>query len=178
MISSQPALLLSQSYDPPAPYLLKRRVLSLKFSYLFNHCTLIRLFKMGDEYTYTITQCVSSTFCRSTATVIVAFAAPGDLKVLFEELSRNPPPPRQWIGSEAWVANQVMLQFSFCAGAIGFGIQRSVIPGLIEFLQDFSPFKVAASPVLTEFYEGLFNCKLGKCEKIIFIAGKLLLHMN
>ncbi|XP_075891812.1 extracellular calcium-sensing receptor-like [Nelusetta ayraudi] len=100
----------------------------------------------------------------STAKVIVAFVAPGDIKILFEELSREPSPPRQWIGSEGWVANQDLLQFNFCAGAIGFGIQRSVIPGLREFLLDLSPSKVAASPVLTEFWEDLFNCKLGKAS--------------
>ncbi|KAI3353708.1 hypothetical protein L3Q82_004936 [Scortum barcoo] len=35
----------------------------------------------------------------STAVVIVAFAASGDLMILLEELSREPSPPRQWIGS-------------------------------------------------------------------------------
>ncbi|KAG8001945.1 Extracellular calcium-sensing receptor, partial [Nibea albiflora] len=53
-----------------------------------------------------------------------------------------------------------MLRFSFCAGAIGFGIQKSVIPGLREFLLDLSPAKVAASPVLKEFWEGAFNCRM------------------
>ncbi|XP_075892390.1 extracellular calcium-sensing receptor-like [Nelusetta ayraudi] len=100
----------------------------------------------------------------STATVIIAFATSGDIKILFEELSHEPSPPRQWIGSEGWVANKDLLQFNFCAGAIGFGIQRSVIPGLREFLLDLSPSKVAASPVLTEFWEDLFNCKLGKAS--------------
>ncbi|KAI3353710.1 hypothetical protein L3Q82_004938 [Scortum barcoo] len=65
----------------------------------------------------------------STAVVIVAFAASGDLMILLEELSREPSPPRQWIGSEAWVTNPDMLKFSSCAGAVGFGLERSVIPG-------------------------------------------------
>uniref|UniRef100_A0A8C4H2I6 G-protein coupled receptors family 3 profile domain-containing protein n=1 Tax=Dicentrarchus labrax TaxID=13489 RepID=A0A8C4H2I6_DICLA len=107
-------------------------------------------------------QRVADVIRRSTALVIVAFLASGELRILLEELSREPSPPRQWIGSEDWVTNPDMLRFSFCAGAIGFGIQQSVIPGLREFLLDLPPSKVAASPVLTEFWEGAFNCRLEK----------------
>lgn len=101
--------------------------------------------------------------------VIVAFAGSAELRLLMEELSREPSPPRQWIGSEAWVTNQDMLRFSVCAGAIGFGTQKSVIPGLREFLLDLSPSKVAASPVLTEFWEDSFNCKLEKSKRVAVI---------
>lgn len=101
--------------------------------------------------------------------VIVAFAGSAELRLLLEELSREPSPPRQWIGSEAWVTNQDMLRFSICAGAIGFGTQKSVIPGLREFLLDLSPSKVAASPVLTEFWEDSFHCKLGKSKRVMVI---------
>ncbi len=97
----------------------------------------------------------------------MAFAASGDLRILLEELSHEPPPPRQWIGSEAWVTDPDMLRFTFGAGAIGFGIEQSVIPGLREFLLDLSPAKVAASPVLTEFWEDAFNCRFEKSEKLI-----------
>ncbi|KAG8001944.1 Vomeronasal type-2 receptor 1, partial [Nibea albiflora] len=111
-------------------------------------------------------QRVADVIRRSTAVVVVAFAAPGDMKILLEELSSEPSPPRQWIGSEAWVTDPDILKFSFCAGAIGFGIPKSVIPGLREFLLDLSPTKVAASPLLTEFWEDAFNCKLGKSAVI------------
>uniref|UniRef100_A0A8D0A5F7 G-protein coupled receptors family 3 profile domain-containing protein n=1 Tax=Sander lucioperca TaxID=283035 RepID=A0A8D0A5F7_SANLU len=107
-------------------------------------------------------QKVADVIRRSTAMVVVAFADFGDLRLLLEELSLEPSPPRQWIGSEAWVTDTELLRFSFCAGAIGFGIQKSVIPGLRDFLLDLSPSKVAASPVLTEFWEDAFNCRLGK----------------
>ncbi|KAF1394159.1 hypothetical protein PFLUV_G00023630 [Perca fluviatilis] len=107
-------------------------------------------------------QRIADVIRRSTAMVVVAFAASGDMRLLLEELSLKPSPPRQWIGSEDWVTDTDMLRFSFCAGAIGFGIERSVIPGLRDFLLDLSPSKVAASPVLTEFWEDAFNCRLGK----------------
>ena len=102
--------------------------------------------------------------------VVVAFISPGDMRILLEELSLEPSPPRQWIGSESWVTDPNMLRFSFCAGAIGFGIEKSVIPGLRDFLLDLSPTKVAASPLLTEFWEDEFNCRLGKGEKVVLIS--------
>ncbi|XP_049919008.1 extracellular calcium-sensing receptor-like [Epinephelus moara] len=107
-------------------------------------------------------QRVADIIRRSTAMVVVAFTASGDMRILLEELSLKPSPPRQWIGSESWVTDPDMLRFSFCAGAIGFGIEQSVIPGLRDFLLDLSPSKVAASPVLAEFWEDAFNCRLGK----------------
>ncbi|XP_041796760.1 extracellular calcium-sensing receptor-like [Chelmon rostratus] len=107
-------------------------------------------------------QRVADVIRRSTAMVVVAFAASGDMRLLLEELSLKAFPPRQWIGSEAWVTDPEMLRFSFCAGAIAFGIQQSVIPGLRDFLLDLSPTEVAASPVLTEFWEDSFNCRLEK----------------
>ncbi|XP_023287281.1 extracellular calcium-sensing receptor-like [Seriola lalandi dorsalis] len=107
-------------------------------------------------------QRVADVIRRSTAMVVVAFAASGDMKILLEELSREPSPPRQWIGTESWVTDPDLLRFTFCAGAIGFGIQQSVIPGLRDFLLDLPNTKVAASPVLTEFWEDAFNCRLGK----------------
>ncbi|KAM9358883.1 extracellular calcium-sensing receptor-like [Symphorus nematophorus] len=111
-------------------------------------------------------QRVADVIRRSTAMVVVAFTASAELRILLEELSLKPSPPRQWIGSEAWVTNQDLLRFSFCAGAIGFAIQQSVIPGLREFLLDLPPTIVAASPLLTEFWEDAFNCKLRKSAAI------------
>ncbi|XDV29276.1 hypothetical protein PO909_032413 [Leuciscus waleckii] len=72
---------------------------------------------------------VADVIRRSTARVIVAFLASGDMRILLEELSQQPPPPMQWIGSEAWVTDPEMLRFNLCIGAVGFGIPRSVIPG-------------------------------------------------
>ncbi|KAM3616855.1 uncharacterized protein V6R79_024815 [Siganus canaliculatus] len=78
-------------------------------------------------------QRVADVIRRSTAVVVVAFVGSGDMTVLLEVLSQEPSPPRQWIGSEAWVTNQDMLKHSFCAGAIGFGIQKSIIPDVVTY---------------------------------------------
>nr|XP_046245289.1 extracellular calcium-sensing receptor-like [Scatophagus argus] len=111
-------------------------------------------------------QRVADVIRRSTAMVVLAFVASTELRILLKELSLEPSPPRQWIGSESWVTDPEMLKYSFNVGAIGFGIQRSVIPGLREFLLDLSPTKVAASSVLTEFWEEAFNCRLGKTAAV------------
>ncbi|KAF4101536.1 hypothetical protein G5714_017968 [Onychostoma macrolepis] len=103
---------------------------------------------------------VAEVIRRSMARVIVAFLASGDMRILLEELSQQPPPPMQWIGSEAWVTDPEMLRFNLCIGAVGFGIPRSVIPGFRNFLLDLSPQQALKFPLLTEFWESSFSCSL------------------
>uniref|UniRef100_A0A4W4HDC9 G-protein coupled receptors family 3 profile domain-containing protein n=1 Tax=Electrophorus electricus TaxID=8005 RepID=A0A4W4HDC9_ELEEL len=93
---------------------------------------------------------VANVIRRSTARVIVAFASIGDMRFLLEELAKPPSPRIQWIGSEAWITQTEFLRYNMCAGTIGFGIPRSVIPGFREFLLDLSP----------EFWESAFSCSL------------------
>ncbi|XP_061074143.1 extracellular calcium-sensing receptor-like [Conger conger] len=106
-------------------------------------------------------QHVAEVIRKSTARVIVAFIAMGELLALLSELEGKALPPLQWIGSESWVTNREMLRFHLCAGAIGFAIPRSVIPGLPNFLLDLGPAQVSHSPLLTEFWESAFGCSLG-----------------
>uniref|UniRef100_A0A4W4HAE8 G-protein coupled receptors family 3 profile domain-containing protein n=1 Tax=Electrophorus electricus TaxID=8005 RepID=A0A4W4HAE8_ELEEL len=103
---------------------------------------------------------VANVIRRSTTRVIVAILASGDMKFLIEELAREPLPPLLWIGSETWITDAEFLRFNICAGALGFGVPRSVIPGFHEFLIDLSPSQVLKSPLLTEFWERSFNCSL------------------
>uniref|UniRef100_A0A8C6WG99 G-protein coupled receptors family 3 profile domain-containing protein n=1 Tax=Neogobius melanostomus TaxID=47308 RepID=A0A8C6WG99_9GOBI len=99
--------------------------------------------------------------CRSTATVIVAFVASGDMRILLDELCQEPVPQRQWVGSESWVTDPELLRYSPCVGrALGLGIPQSVIPGLKDFLSDLPLSTVSASPVLREFWEETFNCRM------------------
>ncbi|XP_013856425.1 vomeronasal type-2 receptor 1, partial [Austrofundulus limnaeus] len=102
-------------------------------------------------------QRVADVIRRSTAMVIVAFTDTTELRLLLQELARDPPSPRQWIGSEGWITDPQLMSFSFCAGAIGVAIQQFLIPGLSDFLLDLSPTEVADSSVLTEFWEEAFN---------------------
>ncbi|XP_035240664.1 extracellular calcium-sensing receptor-like [Anguilla anguilla] len=104
---------------------------------------------------------VAEVISRSTARVVVAFVATGEMLVLLSELEGRLMAPLQWIGSEDWVTDRKMLQFHLFAGAIGFGIPRSVIPGLRDFLLDLGPAQVSHSPLLTEFWESAFGCSLG-----------------
>ncbi|XP_064158743.1 extracellular calcium-sensing receptor-like [Anguilla rostrata] len=106
-------------------------------------------------------QHVAEVISRSTARVVVGFITSGDMLVLLSELEGKVLAPLQWIGSEDWVTDRKMLQFRLFAGAIGFGIPRSVIPGLRDFLLDLGPAQVSHSPLLTEFWESAFGCSLG-----------------
>ncbi|XP_059420784.1 extracellular calcium-sensing receptor-like isoform X1 [Carassius carassius] len=103
---------------------------------------------------------VADVIRKSSARVIVAFVAAGDMRFILEELSQQPPPPMQWIGSEAWVTDPQMLRFNLCIGAVGFAIPRSVIPGFRHFLLDMSPKQALKFPLLTEFWESSFSCSL------------------
>ncbi|XP_062860386.1 extracellular calcium-sensing receptor-like [Trichomycterus rosablanca] len=103
---------------------------------------------------------VANVIRRSTARIIVAFVSSGDMKLLLEELLRHLLPPLQWIGSETWITDPNFLKYNMCAGAIGFGVPKSVIPGLREFLLDLSLGEALKSPLLTEFWESSFSCKL------------------
>ncbi|XP_036441617.1 extracellular calcium-sensing receptor-like [Colossoma macropomum] len=102
---------------------------------------------------------VANVIRRSTARVIVAFLHVGDMKFLLAELTKQPLPPLQWVGAY-WITDPDILRFNMCAGAIGFGFPRSVIPGLREFLLDLSPAQALKSPLLTEFWERSFSCSL------------------
>ncbi|KAL7879127.1 hypothetical protein AOLI_G00101010 [Acnodon oligacanthus] len=103
---------------------------------------------------------VANVIRRSTARVIVAFINSSEMRALLEELVKQPLPPLQWIGSETWITHPEFRKYNMCAGAIGFGVPRSVIPGLREFLLDLSPAQALKSPLLTEFWESSFSCSL------------------
>ncbi|CAL9684082.1 unnamed protein product [Knipowitschia caucasica] len=111
-------------------------------------------------YSHSRIQKVAQVIRRSTATIVVAFAASGDMRILLEELCQEPVPFRQWVGSEAWVTNPDLLRFSSCVGALGLGIPQSEIPGLKEFLSDLPFLRVSDSPLLSKFWEEAFKCRM------------------
>uniref|UniRef100_A0A8C9WRL4 G-protein coupled receptors family 3 profile domain-containing protein n=1 Tax=Scleropages formosus TaxID=113540 RepID=A0A8C9WRL4_SCLFO len=103
---------------------------------------------------------VAEVIQRATAQVVVAFIATGDMIVLLKELVQLGLPPLQWVGSESWITDLSMTQFGMFLGAVGFGIRRAIIPGLRTFLMDLSPAQASASPILQEFWESAFRCRL------------------
>uniref|UniRef100_A0AAV2J443 G-protein coupled receptors family 3 profile domain-containing protein n=1 Tax=Knipowitschia caucasica TaxID=637954 RepID=A0AAV2J443_KNICA len=135
-------------------------------------------------YSHSRIQKVAQVIRRSTATIVVAFAASGDMRILLEELCQEPVPFRQWVGSEAWVTNPDLLRFSSCVGALGLGIPQSEIPGLKEFLSDLPFLRVSDSPLLSKFWEEAFKCRMPTilgyigllallCFVLAFLARKL-----
>ncbi|XP_028817594.1 extracellular calcium-sensing receptor-like [Denticeps clupeoides] len=98
----------------------------------------------------------------STSKTIVAFTNAIDIRILMEELTKKTTPLFQWIGCEAWLTDPEVLKFGELAGALGFGIERSIIPRFREFLLDLSAVQVTESPILQEFWEDTFNCRLAQ----------------
>uniref|UniRef100_A0A8C6KDA0 G-protein coupled receptors family 3 profile domain-containing protein n=1 Tax=Nothobranchius furzeri TaxID=105023 RepID=A0A8C6KDA0_NOTFU len=107
-------------------------------------------------------QRVADVIRRSTAVAVVAFASDGEMRVLLDELAREPLAPRQWIGSESWVTDPQLMSCTFCVGVIGVGIQQSIIPGLREFLLDLSPADSYQCNLFSLFtFPSCFLCVLG-----------------
>uniref|UniRef100_A0A8D0CKM2 G-protein coupled receptors family 3 profile domain-containing protein n=1 Tax=Scleropages formosus TaxID=113540 RepID=A0A8D0CKM2_SCLFO len=79
-------------------------------------------------------QRVAEVIQRSTARVVVAFVSTGDMIVLLKELLELNLPPLQWVGSESWITNSDMTRFNI--------------------------FLASASPILREFWESAFRCRL------------------
>ncbi|XP_028817318.1 extracellular calcium-sensing receptor-like [Denticeps clupeoides] len=98
--------------------------------------------------------------CSSTSRVIVAFVDSVDMHLLLQELTKQPTRLLQWIGCEAWVTDPEVLKYGLLAGAVGFGIERSVIPGFRKFLLGLSAVQLSHSTLLKEFWQETFNCRL------------------
>uniref|UniRef100_A0AAY4DQA7 G-protein coupled receptors family 3 profile domain-containing protein n=1 Tax=Denticeps clupeoides TaxID=299321 RepID=A0AAY4DQA7_9TELE len=101
---------------------------------------------------------VADVIRSSTSRVIVAFMASGDLRILLEEFALQPPPRLQWIGSESWVTDPEMQKFQVFSGAVGFSIERSVIPGFRDFLLNIPAAQLSQSTLLKEFWQDTFSC--------------------
>ncbi|XP_028817513.1 extracellular calcium-sensing receptor-like [Denticeps clupeoides] len=94
----------------------------------------------------------------STSNVILAFVSSSDLRILLEELTTQPLQPLQWIGSDSWVIDPEMIKFGLFAGAVGFSIERSLVPGFRDFLLDVPKVQLSQSALLQEFWQDTFGC--------------------
>ncbi|XP_036392190.1 extracellular calcium-sensing receptor-like [Megalops cyprinoides] len=99
---------------------------------------------------------------RSSAKVILCFSGEPELHYILQECKRQNITDMQWIASEAWsTGNSLWGDFrDLLIGTLGFGIRRAEIPGLKNFLTRFRPSHALRSPVLSEFWEETFDCRL------------------
>ncbi|MBN3324634.1 CASR protein, partial [Atractosteus spatula] len=100
---------------------------------------------------------------KSTAKVIVAFLAQGEMNILLDELSLQKVAGLQWIGTEAWItaSNLATAQnLRVLSGSMGFAVSNSMIEGLKEFLLNVHPLQAPDNDLLYEFWEKSFSCSL------------------
>uniref|UniRef100_A0AAY4DSA0 G-protein coupled receptors family 3 profile domain-containing protein n=1 Tax=Denticeps clupeoides TaxID=299321 RepID=A0AAY4DSA0_9TELE len=104
---------------------------------------------------------------RSTAKVVVAFVAQGDLIPFLNEMALHNMPEFQWVGSESWITSRSIAetkQFNFLKGALGFAITKAKLDGLWDFLVNVHPSKSPNNSLVKEFWETSFQCSFEKMQ--------------
>ncbi|XP_078266029.1 extracellular calcium-sensing receptor-like [Rhinoraja longicauda] len=99
----------------------------------------------------------------ATTRVVVAFAGPGEMRVLFKEVSRQNLSGVQWVGSEAWMTADVVGVDNLSpllTGAMGTAVRAVQVPGLRDFLLAVHPSHFPGNPLVREFWETTFKCTL------------------
>ncbi|XP_051874616.1 extracellular calcium-sensing receptor-like [Pristis pectinata] len=99
----------------------------------------------------------------ATTKVVVAFAGPGEMRILFEEILRQNLSGVQWVGSEAWITADIVgvdRGQQFLLGAIGTAVRAVEVPGVRNFLLTVHPSTYPDNPLVREFWETTFRCTL------------------
>ncbi|XP_059842458.1 extracellular calcium-sensing receptor-like [Hypanus sabinus] len=100
---------------------------------------------------------------ETTTKVVVAFAGPGEMRILFEEVLRQNLSGLQWVGSEAWITADIAGKDRgrrFLVGAIGTTVRAVEIPEVRDFLLKVHPSSFPGNPLVREFWETTFRCTL------------------
>ncbi|XP_072895152.1 vomeronasal type-2 receptor 1-like [Hemitrygon akajei] len=100
---------------------------------------------------------------ETTAKVVVAFAGPGEMRILFEEVLRQNLSGLQWVGSEAWITADIAGKDRgrrFLVGAIGTTVRAVEVPEVRDFLLKVHPSSFPGNPLVREFWETTFRCTL------------------
>ncbi|KAM9481499.1 extracellular calcium-sensing receptor-like [Clarias gariepinus] len=98
----------------------------------------------------------------STARVIVAFLAHGDLEILLHDFFYYNITGYQWVGTEGWISDSELPTkdtHHILQGAIGLAIPKTTVAGLKDFILNIKPLKSVSRPIFTKFWEALFKCK-------------------
>ncbi|XP_066566552.1 extracellular calcium-sensing receptor-like [Amia ocellicauda] len=100
---------------------------------------------------------------RSTAKVVIAFLARGEMTVLLTELFLHNVTGLQWIGSEAWITARNFATaegYTVLTGSMGFAIINTKIDGLREFFMNLQPPQVQGNALINKYWETALNCSL------------------
>lgn len=99
----------------------------------------------------------------ATTRAAVGFAGPGEMRVLFKEISRQNLSGVQWVGSEDWMTADIVgvdNRSPFLTGAMGIAVRAVQVPGLKDFLLAVHPSHFPGNPLVREFWETTFACTL------------------
>ncbi|GCC32274.1 hypothetical protein chiPu_0010735 [Chiloscyllium punctatum] len=100
---------------------------------------------------------------EATTKVVVGFLQSGDMRVLIKEILRQNVTGIQWIGSEGWLTEDILLpeeRARVRVGAIGPTTRRTEIVGLRDHLLKIHPSRFPDSIFVKKFWENLFSCSL------------------
>ncbi|XP_018605280.2 extracellular calcium-sensing receptor [Scleropages formosus] len=106
---------------------------------------------------------------HSSARVVVAFSAEGELTPFLKEYMDQNITGIQWIASEAWVTASLFSGsqfYPYLGGTIGFGIRQGPVSGLREYLLTVNPLRYPNNPLVQELWGALYGCSLNPPSSI------------
>ncbi|XP_048837891.1 extracellular calcium-sensing receptor-like isoform X1 [Brienomyrus brachyistius] len=100
---------------------------------------------------------------HSTAKVVVAFSAEGELTPFLKEYMEQNITGIQWIASEAWVTASLFAGsefYPYLGGTIGFAIRHGMVSGLRDYLLTVNPLRYSNNSLVQELWAALYGCSM------------------